>query len=133
MQKEQLLEEAFEAKGKVRKVTLKRKRKLGLNESVSVLAYSLSEIVPKDSFDIYQNTRKDIIDEKPDSVTLRESHGQEKAQITNLQDPCISNQSKYWQQSRCEMIVPEQDRNSIFFWKNSMQIKKWEIMYSNTI
>ena len=95
MQKEQLLEEAFEAKGKVRKVTLKRKRKLGLNESVSVLAYSLSEIVPKDSFDIYQNTRKDIIDEKPDSVTLRESHSQEKAQITNLQDPCISNQSKY--------------------------------------
>ena len=95
MQKEQLLEEAFEAKSKVRKVTLKRKRKLGLNESVSVLAYSLSEIVPKDSFDIYQNTRKDIIDEKPDSVTLRESHSQEKAQITNLQDPCISNQSKY--------------------------------------
>ena len=95
MQKEQLLEEAFEANGKVRKVTLKRKRKLGLNESVSVLAYSLSEIVPKDSFDIYQNTRKDIIDEKPDSVTLRESHSQENAQITNLQDPCISNQSKY--------------------------------------
>ena len=95
MQKEQLLEEAFEAEGKVQKVTLKRKRKLGLNESVSVLAYSLSEIVPKDSFDIYQNTRKDIIDEKPESVTLRESHSQEKAQITNLQDPCISNQSKY--------------------------------------
>ena len=98
-----------------------------------MLAYSLSEIVPKDSFDIYQNTRKDIIDEKPDSVTLRESHSQEKAQITNLQDTCISNQSKYWQQSRCEMVVPEQDRNSIFFWKNSKQLKKWEIMYSNTI
>ena len=95
MQKEQLLEEAFEAEGKVQLVTAERKRKLGLNGSVSVLAYSLSEIVLKDSFDIYQNIRKDIIDDKPDTVTLRESHGQEKAQITNLQDPCISNQSKY--------------------------------------
>ena len=37
--------------------------------------------MPKDSFDIYQNTRKDIIDEKPDKVTLRESHSQRKAQI----------------------------------------------------
>ena len=46
-----------------------------------MLAHSLSEIVPKDSFDIYQNTRKDIIDEKPDKVTLRESHSQRKAQI----------------------------------------------------
>ena len=46
-----------------------------------MLAHALSEIVRKDSFDIYQNARKYIIDEKPDGVTLRESHYQEKAQI----------------------------------------------------
>ena len=54
--------------------TLGRKRKPSLNgnESVLVLAHSVSEIAPKDSFDIYENTRKDIIDEKPDKVTLRD-------------------------------------------------------------
>ena len=82
-QKEQLLEEAFESESKVQLATLERKRKLSLNsnKSVSVLGHSLSEIVPKDSFDIYQNTRKDINDEKPDKVTLRESHSQKKAKI----------------------------------------------------
>ena len=61
----------------------KKKRNLSLNsnESVSVLANSLPEVVLKDSFDIYQNARKEIIDEKPDKVTLGESHSQEKAQI----------------------------------------------------
>ena len=83
LQKEQLLEEAFKAESKVQLAILERKGKPSLNgsESVSVLAHSLSEIVPKDSFDIYENTRKDIIDEKPDKVTLRESHSQKKAQI----------------------------------------------------
>ena len=83
LQKEQLLEEAFEAESKVQLATLERKRKpsLNSNESVSVSAHSLSEIVPKDSFDIYKNTRKDIIDEKPDKVTLHESHSQKKVQI----------------------------------------------------
>ena len=83
LKKEQLLQEAFKAESKVQLATLERKRKpsLNSNESVSVLAHSLSEIVPKDSFDIYQNTRKDIIEEKPDKVTLRESHSQRKAQI----------------------------------------------------
>ena len=46
-----------------------------------MLANSLPEVVLKDSFDIYQNARKEIIDEKPDKVTLGESHSQEKAQI----------------------------------------------------
>lgn len=46
-----------------------------------MLALSLAEIVPKDSFDIYQNTRKGIINKKPDSVTQLGSHSQKKAQI----------------------------------------------------
>ena len=72
LQKEQLLEEAFKAESKVQLAILERKGKPSLNgsESVSVLAHSLSEIVPKDSFDIYENTRKDIIDEKPESLRL---------------------------------------------------------------
>ena len=83
MQKEQLLEEAFEAESKVQLATLERKRKQSFNsnESVSVSAHSLSEIVPKDSFDIYKYTRKDIIDKKHDKVTLHESHSQKKVQI----------------------------------------------------
>ena len=83
LQKEELLEEAFETESKAQVATVERKRKpsLNSNESVLVLAHSLSEIVPKDLFDIYQNTRKDIVDEKLDSVTLLESHSQEKAQI----------------------------------------------------
>ena len=60
---------------------IKRKPSLNRNESVSVLAHSLPEIVPKDSFDIYQNTKKNLIDEKPDKVTLSESQIQEKTQI----------------------------------------------------
>ena len=70
-QKEQLLEGTFKAECKVQLATLKRKRKPSLhsNESVSVLAHFLPERVPKDPFDIYQNDRKDIINEKPDNVT----------------------------------------------------------------
>ena len=81
--KKKSLEEAFEAESKVQLATLEKKRNLSLNsnESVSVLANSLPEVVLKDSFDIYQNARKEIIDEKPDKVTLGESHSQEKAQI----------------------------------------------------
>ena len=54
LQKEQLLEEAFEGESKVQLATLERKRKpsLNSNESVSVSAHSLSEIVPKDSLNI---------------------------------------------------------------------------------
>ena len=82
-QKEQLLEGTFKAEYKVQLATLKRKRKPSLhsNESVSVLAHFLPERVPKDPFDIYQKDRKDIIDEKPDNVTLFDSHSQEKTQI----------------------------------------------------
>ena len=61
LQKEQLLEEAFEDECKVQLATLERKGKLSFNrnESTSVLAHSLPEIVPKNSFDIYQNTKKE--------------------------------------------------------------------------
>ena len=77
------MEEAFKAESKVQIATLERKRKPSLdsNESVSVLAHLLPEIVPKDPFDTYQNNRKSIIDDKPDNVTLLESHSQEKTQI----------------------------------------------------
>ena len=83
MQKEQLLEEAFEAESKVQLANLERKRKpsLNSNESVSVLTHSLPEIALKDSFDIYQNTKRNLTDEKPDKVTLSESQSQEKTQI----------------------------------------------------
>ena len=83
LQNEQLLEEAFEAESKVQLTTLERKGKpsFNRNESISVLAHSLPEIVPKDSFDIYQNTKKNLINEKPDNVTLSESQSQEKTQI----------------------------------------------------
>ena len=46
-----------------------------------MLVHCLPEIVPKDSFDIYQNTKKNLINEKPDKVTLSESQSQEKKQI----------------------------------------------------
>ena len=83
LQKEQLFEEAFDAESKVQLATLERKRKpsLNWNESISVLAHSLPEIVPKDSFSIYQNSKKNLVDEKPDKVTLSESQSQEKTQI----------------------------------------------------
>ena len=120
LQKEQLLEEAFEAESKVQLATLERKGKpsFNRNESISVLAHSLLEIVPKDSFDIYQNTKRNVINEKPDKVTLSESQSQEKTQIqkkiTYRRDSYISIQSKYRQQSRFEIIAPEQERNQIF-------------------
>ena len=83
LQKEQSLEEAFEAESKVQLAALERKGKpsFNRNENISVLAHSLPEIVPKDLFDIYQNTKKNLINEKPNKVTLSESQSQEKTQI----------------------------------------------------
>ena len=72
MQKEQLLEEAFEAESKVQLATLERKIKpsLNSNESVSVLAHSLSKIVPKYSFVPGHKKQKDSLQGSLDRVLL---------------------------------------------------------------
>ena len=62
MQKEQLLEEAFEADSQVQLVNLERKGHSSSNSSgnsVTSSRQSLPSVVPKDLFAIYQNPKTD--------------------------------------------------------------------------
>ena len=113
------MEEAFKAESKVQIATLERKRKPSLdsNESVSVLAHLLPEIVPKDPFDTYQNNRKSIIDDKPDNVTLLEPHSQEETQIHRklpISEPPASETNLYTG-SKVGLKSLSQNKNEIQF------------------
>ena len=113
------MEEAFKAESKVQIATLERKRKPSLdsNESVSVLAHFLSEIVPKDPFGIYKNNRKSIIDDKPDNVTLLEPHSQEETQIHRklpISEPPASETNLYTG-SKVGLKSLSQNKNEIQF------------------
>ena len=115
--------------------TLEKKRNLSLNsnESVSVLANSLPEVVLKDSFDIYQNARKEIIDEKPDKVTLGESHSQEKAQIHRKLPiaKTLASQANLNTDSKVSLKSLSQSKNEIkFSFGNNQSNPKDEKLYA---
>ena len=133
--KKKSLEEAFEAESKVQLATLEKKRNLSLNsnESVSVLVNSLPEVVLKDSFDIYQNARKEIIDEKPDKVTLGESHSQEKAQIHRKLPiaKTLASQANLNTDSKVSLKSLSQSKNEIkFSFGNNQSNPKDEKLYA---
>ena len=82
-----------------------------------MLAHFLSEIVPKDPFDIYKNNRKSIIDDKPDNVTLLEPQSQEETQIHRklpISEPPASETNLYTG-SKVGLKSLSQNKNEIQF------------------